>query len=44
MKKVVRRLGFGTIALVATLGVVSLPSAAQADSSWGFRIHPTAQR
>lgn len=44
MKKVARRLAFGTAALIATFGVVSLPSAAEADTSWGWRIHPTSLR
>lgn len=37
MKKVARRLAFGTVALIATFGVVSLPSAADADSGWPTR-------
>ncbi|WP_157538525.1 MULTISPECIES: hypothetical protein [unclassified Nocardioides] len=38
MKKAARRIAFATVALIASLGVVSLPSAAEADTGWPFRI------
>lgn len=43
MKNAARRLAIATFALLASAGVVSLPSAAHADSGWG-RIHVTSQR
>lgn len=38
MKKAARRFALASVALIATLGVVSLPSAAEADTGWPFRV------
>jgi hypothetical protein len=38
MKKAARRLAFATVALIASLGVVSLPTAAEADTGWPLRV------
>ncbi|GAA4818350.1 hypothetical protein ACFQ0K_09780 [Nocardioides caeni] len=38
MKKLARRTAFGLAALITAAGVVSLPTAAEADTGWGWRI------
>ncbi|HVK29285.1 ABC-type sugar transport system substrate-binding protein [Nocardioides aromaticivorans] len=38
MKKAARRFALATVALIASLGVVSLPSAADADTGWPSRV------
>ncbi|WP_157514986.1 hypothetical protein [Nocardioides sp. J54] len=38
MKKAARRFALATVALIASVGVVSLPSAADADTGWPSRV------
>lgn len=38
MKKAARRFALATVALIASIGVVSLPSAAEADTGWPSRV------
>ena len=44
MKKITRRVAFAAAALIASLGVVALPTAAEADTGWGWRVVPSSQR
>ncbi len=37
MKKAARRLAIASFALIASVGVVTLPTAAEADSAWPLR-------
>ncbi|HWJ66930.1 MAG TPA: hypothetical protein VNT31_09655 [Nocardioides sp.] len=41
MKKIARRTAFAAAALIASLGIVALPTAAEADTGWGWRVAPT---
>ncbi|HWJ10352.1 MAG TPA: hypothetical protein VNS46_13315 [Nocardioides sp.] len=38
MKKAARRFALATVALIASIGVVSLPSAADADTGWPSKV------
>lgn len=38
MKKAARRFALATVALIASMGVVSLPSAADADTGWPSKV------
>jgi hypothetical protein len=38
MKRIARKAAFGTAAAVIALGVVALPTAAEADTGWSWRI------
>lgn len=45
MKKLARRTAaFSFAVVVTTIGVVSIPTAAEADTGWGWRVIPTAHR
>lgn len=38
MKKAARRFALATVALIASVGIVSLPSAAEADTGWPSKV------
>ena len=38
MKKAARRFALATVALIASVGIVALPSAAEADTGWPSRV------
>lgn len=38
MKKAARRFALATVALIASVSVISLPSAAEADTGWPSRV------
>ena len=45
MKKLARRTAALSFAVVvATIGIVSIPNSAEADTGWGWRAIPTAHR
>ncbi|WP_275669433.1 hypothetical protein [Nocardioides albidus] len=44
MKKLARTTAFGLAALITAAGIVSLPTAAEADTGWGWRVCTTCAR
>ncbi len=40
MRNLTRKVALVCIALIATAGIVATPSAADADTGWGFRVIP----
>lgn len=38
MKKLARKTAFGLAALITAAGIVSFPTAAEADTGWGWRV------
>lgn len=44
MKKIARKAAITFAVLVAAVGVVSMPTAAEADTGWGWRVISTADR
>ncbi|WP_157537104.1 hypothetical protein [Nocardioides sp. Root190] len=40
MKKFTRRVAFAAAAVITSVGVVSLPTAADADTGWPLRVNP----
>ena len=40
MKKIARRAAFAAAALITSLGIIAMPTAAEADTGWPLRVIP----
>ncbi|WP_408897201.1 hypothetical protein ACJ5H2_20050 [Nocardioides sp. R1-1] len=44
MKKLARKSAFALAAVITTAGIVALPTAAEADTGWSWRVVTSSQR